>query len=78
MEFYATHSAPGAPQCRARIHWAGADYHLAVTDPEIERRIHAGESIGRDCLLTIGLGMPFPKGSLDAACYKLVAGVIEL
>ncbi len=78
VEFYATHSASGGPQCRARIRWCGVDYHLVVTDPEIERRVHAGEAVGRDCLLTIGLGMPFPKGSVGGACFKLVAGVVEL
>ncbi len=78
VESYATHSASGAPQCRARIRWGGVEYHLVVTDPEAERRVHAGERIARNCLLTVGLGMPFPKGSPTGACFKLVAGVVEL
>ena len=56
------------------------EYSLKITDPEITRRLEAGETISSDSLLTISLTKPWAPadGSQPERCYKLVAAVIEL
>jgi hypothetical protein len=78
VAFHETSSTSGRQQCRARIRWGRIEYHLVVTDPEIERRVYGGEPVGGHCILTVSLGMPFPEGSQAPDCFKLVAGVVEL
>ncbi len=53
----------------------GSNIHLAipVTDPIILTKLHAGQTISNECIMTISLG-----GSFRGICYKLVAGIIEL
>ena len=59
---------------------SGRSYTLPVTDPEATARLKEGQSIGRECLLTISLTAPIEiqKRDLPPLCYKLAAGVIEL
>lgn len=79
VKFHATKSSHGKPQCRAKFQrgW-GLIYDLVVTDPIIEEKIRKVNLICLDCIMTIGLGMPFPENAPNQKCYKLVAGVIEL
>jgi ATP-dependent DNA helicase RecQ len=63
---------------RARFLFAGEEYCLPVTDPEVENR-YLGEPIGRyplstdDLYFTISIGEPY-----EGYCYKLVAGIVGL
>lgn len=52
---------------------------LKLTDPILLSRLANGETISRDCILTISLGTPFKRQPSDIAfCWKMVAGVVEL
>lgn len=60
---------------QGRFRFAGEEYWLRVTDPEIEDDYLArpnGFYTIDDCYLTISVGEPF-KGN----CYKLIAAVIQ-
>ena len=73
-------SPSGKMQCRAQFtfpFYGGQKYDLAVTDPVSEGRTGGGSRAVRTCILTVSLGMPWPENSPDAACFKLIAGVIE-
>lgn len=62
---------------KASFHWAGAAYHLCVTDDSVQARwshlLANGHDGHCDAALTISLGVPF-----QGDCYKLVAGVTEI
>ena len=52
---------------------------VKITDPALIKKLEAGHSPNRTCLLTISLSMPFSSdGTLqNALCWKLIAGVVE-
>ncbi|RUR75786.1 hypothetical protein ACF3DV_28700 [Chlorogloeopsis fritschii PCC 9212] len=50
-----------------------------ITDLALIDKLNQGTTIGNECLVTISLGQPWRKTDLDEfACWKLIAGVIEL
>jgi len=52
---------------------------LKLTDPILLSRLDSGETISKDCILTISLGTPFRRKQSDILfCWKMIAGVIEL
>jgi len=52
---------------------------LKLTDPILLSRLDNGETISKDCILTISLGAPFRRKQSDILfCWKMIAGVIEL
>lgn len=67
----------GRQKLRAHFNFRGARYCLCVTDQQAcdrwLERLANGHNGAADALLCISLGQP-----LEAYCYKLVAGVIEL
>ena len=61
---------------RAEFHFAGQEYRLPVTDPEVENR-YLGKPVGcyplsdKYLYFTVSIGEPY-----EGYCYKLVAGII--
>ncbi len=50
-----------------------------ITDLALIDKLNQGIIIGNECLVTISLGQPWRKTDLEEfACWKLIAGVIEL
>jgi hypothetical protein len=58
----------------------GPAYHIGISDPVVTNRLNEGDTIGRDCLLTVSLTEPvaFPQWNMPELCYKIVAAVIEV
>jgi hypothetical protein len=77
---YFQRDAHHAERWRAVFEHGRTSYSLRVTDPRCAAKLYTGVAVGTDCLLTVSLGGPWaPRdGSQPAACYKLVAAVIEL
>lgn len=76
VSFYPTTSMGGNPQLRARFELRGNWYDLSVTDIRYGAQTVPDEG---DYLLTVSLGVPFrPGGSNEEACFKIVAGVIQV
>ncbi|MFB3894096.1 MAG: hypothetical protein ACE15C_19000 [Phycisphaerae bacterium] len=78
VAYYVKPTSKGKTQCRAVFRYGGKTFDLAVTDPIMEARIADGHRKSQDCLMTVSLGMPFPEDDPNPACFKLVAGIIEL
>ena len=55
---------------------------IKITDPMFVGKLSAGHQPGANCLLTMSLSMPYTPPNWDdtlgPACWKLIAGVIEL
>jgi len=52
---------------------------LRITDPAICERLTRGESINKNCLLTVSLSAAWsPDKKTAKKCYKFIAGIIEL
>ncbi len=60
----------------------GRALELTITDPVFCERLNKGHKPSPSCLLTMSLSMPYkpPEWRQDepAACWKLIAGIIEL
>jgi hypothetical protein len=61
---------------------AGRELDVGITDPIFFAKLNGGHKPSGSCLLTMSLGMPYkpPDWTEDdePACWKLIAGVIEL
>jgi len=55
---------------------------LSITDPAFAEKLNSGYEPAGPCLLTMSLGMPYKppfwREDEELACWKLIAGVIEL
>ncbi|MER3491021.1 MAG: hypothetical protein C4323_01045 [Mastigocladus sp. ERB_26_2] len=57
----------------------GQKLKAVITDLSVITKLNQGITIGNECLVTISLGQPWRKTEFDEfACWKLIAGVIEL
>ena len=58
----------------------GNNYSMKITDPLINRRLEAGKTINKDCLLTVSMTKPWTHNPAEQppTCYKVVAAVVEL
>ncbi|MBI2435926.1 MAG: hypothetical protein HYV26_23980 [Candidatus Hydrogenedentes bacterium] len=70
------------PQWRGTFQWGAATLVVPITDPVFCDRLNKGHRPTGPCLLTVSLGMPYksphdPAGT-PPACWKLIAGVLEL
>jgi len=60
----------------------GREIEVGITDPVYFEKLNKGHEPSPSCLLTMSLGMPYKPPDWDEddepACWKLIAGVIEL
>ncbi len=60
----------------------GRELEVGITDPVYFERLNRGHKPSPSCFLTMSLGMPYKPPDWDKgeepACWKLIAGVIEL
>ncbi len=74
--------ATGEPTWQGILPLASGEVAIRITDPVMVGKLNAGYVPQPACLLTISLSMPYtPPDSDDGyetACWKLIAGVIEL
>ncbi|MBD2214679.1 hypothetical protein H6G27_33245 [Nostoc linckia FACHB-104] len=58
---------------------SGQSMRAKITDLNLIEKLNTGTRIPHECLLTISLSQPWRKTDVDEfACWKLIAGVIEL
>ncbi len=72
----------GEPTWQGILRLDGSDLALRITDPVLVGKLSAGYVPGANCLLTLSLSMPYTPpdygNDCETACWKLIAGVIEL
>ena len=71
--FHQRKTFKGKPQHRARFTYSKKAYDLVVTDPIAEARLAKGETINKNCILTVSMGGPYEDNY-----FKFVAAVIEI
>ena len=74
--------ATGEPTWQGIVASGKGELAIRITDPVFVGMLNAGHIPGARCLLTLSLSMPYkpPDAGEDTApaCWKLIAGVIEL
>jgi len=70
------------PSWKGTILSGGRELEVKITDPVCFERLNRGYKPSPSCFLTMSLGMPYKPSDWDEddepACWKLIAGVIEL
>lgn len=74
--------ATGAPTWQGVFPMGNCELAIRITDPVLVGKLNAGYRPASSCLLTMSLSMPYKPPDWSAerseACWKLIAGVIEL
>ncbi len=72
----------GAPIWQGVFTSGAHELAVKITDPMFVGKLNAGHQPAPECLLTMSLSMPYTPPNWDdalgPACWKLIAGVIEL
>ncbi len=72
----------GEPTWQGILRLDGGDLAIRITDPVFVGKLNAGYAPKANCLLTLSLSMPYKPpdrgDGCEEACWKLIAGVIEL
>jgi len=73
---------PNQYQMLGMVQLGGQRLALSITDPVYYQKLASGHKPSKSCLLTLSLGMPYKPpewgDAASSACWKLIAGVIEL
>lgn len=74
--------SPNQYQMLGVVPSGGRKLALSITDPVYFDKLCRGHKPSKSCLLTLSLGMPYKPpewgDDMPAACWKLIAGVIEI
>jgi len=78
----ARRNATDKPNWKGTILSGGRRLEVGITDPDYFEMLNRGHRPSQSCFLTMSLGMPYKPSDWEEdeepACWKLIAGVIEL